>query len=188
MISRNDNEIHLFDKKSKTLADYQDKVSYYSADYDSSSLKDNVNSIIDVMEWREEERDRIFEEEGNFNKERFLAQNKQVCIVFNDVVTFADSVDDNVRDTLECMCRLSKDLGLVAIATAGEEGLLNNSINEPLAKTLIASQNALIVTGKAERYNCFKNNLSYEEKKAELADDEALLIENGRAVKVRPMK
>lgn len=188
LISRNDNEIHLFDKKSKTLADYQDKVSYYSADYDSSSLKDNVNSIIDVMEWREEERDRIFEEEGNFNKERFLAQNKQVCIVFNDVVTFADSVDDNVRDTLECMCRLSKDLGLVAIATAGEEGLLNNSINEPLAKTLIASQNALIVTGKAERYNCFKNNLSYEEKKAELADDEALLIENGRAVKVRPMK
>lgn len=188
LISRSDNEIHIFDTKTRVLGEYADKVACYSADYDGQALKDNVNSIIDAMEWREEERDRIFEAEGNFNKARFLAENKQICIILNDVVTFADSVDDNVRDALECMCRLSKDLGLMAIATAGEEGLISNSTGEPLARTLVASQNALIVTGKAEKYSCFKNNLSYEEKKADLEENEALFIENGRAVKVRPMK
>ena len=188
LLSKAENEIHIFDTKSRVLSAYADRVAYYSADYESRTFKDNVNAIIDVMEYREEERDRLFEEEGSFDKSRFLASNKQICIIMNDLPAFTAAVSDEARDTLESLCRLSKDMGLIAIATAGEEELINNSINEPLTRTLIASQNALIVTGNTEKYNCFKTNLSHEEKKMVLKEDETLFIENGRAVMVRPMR
>jgi hypothetical protein len=115
-------------------------------------------------------------------------EHSQLCIIINDIAAFVDGVEDNVRDVMNTICRLAKGLGLICIATADADRLSELSQIEPLTKTFAASQNGLLVSGSPALCSCFKNTLTYDEKKTSFTAGEAMIFDNGKTMKIRPVK
>lgn len=168
--SKKENRIYLFDTDDAVLQPYGSEAYSYVCHRDEKGVSTAIDQILTDLETRTPE------------------TGTQVCILIQDVCKFADIVSDENRDAMERICRMAKNMGVLVIASGRSSELMSFQINEPLTKTLLNAQRGIALGGNAGMHRYFPMNLSYEERSAEIAAGNALMVMQGNVRHIRWMQ
>lgn len=183
-----DSKIYVFDSFKKSLETLRSSALGYS-DCADLSVSDILGEIIDQLNQRKKAQNEARHScVGDFDEYEFIKNYEMITIVIDDIKYFVDSVSDSDKISMERICRLAQNLGVVVMCAGRTEDITKYNEIESLTRVIVSNQNGIALDGSPSQYPFFKNNLKYNEKDIELENDFANAFIKGKCVKLKYMK
>lgn len=186
---RQDNKIYIFDGLQKSLMGCSEIAHQYGSVDQEEHITEMLNEIIEMLNRRKHSQMDAKKEAGDtFSEKDFIQSFEQICVFIDDLKEFVDTVSDQNKLSMERICRLAQQLG-VMIFTAGRVADISkyNEI-ESLTRVIVGNQKGLLISGNASMAGFYQNDLRYNEKSVELQEGEAYFFNNGKCRKIKPME
>ncbi len=182
-------KLFIFDSNSRSLENIQNKAFHYCLSNNDEEVSSGIENLIGLLNDRKQKY-KIAKEEGgaSFDMQSFIAQNEMICIVIDDLKEFLDEISDSNCATMERICRIAGNLGVIVIA-AGRMADINkyNGLFE-LAKLFVDNQNGISIGTTPAQTAFFNNDLKYNEKDTESGEGNAFLFLQGKCKLIKLME
>lgn len=179
-------KIYVVDSIRKSLNQLENVADGYVTDDNNNSMNQILTEIVQMLFDRQTTQKQEQSEKGTeFDAAAFEEGFTQICLLVDDIQDFVDRADDKNHKLLRIICKNGHGLGLICIGAGRVADMSKLSSLEPLTITMLASQQALVVSGSASAHFYLKNDLGYEAKSAELDSSHGLLYHNGACKKVK---
>lgn len=179
-------KIFVFDSTRRSLGDFADSAYKYTTSDNDESLSSMLAELIDNLNIRKRAQNQARQIEGeSFDEKRFITDYEMLCIVIDDLRDFVDSVSDANKNSMERICRLAQNLGVIVIVGGRIADLARYNEIESLTRVIIGNQNGLAVDGTPAQHTYFQNKLKYNEKDIEAGDGNGYMFINGNTEKIK---
>lgn len=179
-----ENQIYVIDSKKKALQSLMGIAKKYAAADDVQSVQELIREILKEMIERQGMYQKAECEAPSFDGEQFIKAYPQICILIDDITDFMEYAGDDNYDKLNAIAAQKNPVGTIILGAIRQQELKDNQYDTMLNK-LVSGQNALVLSGFAQSYDCLQNNLGYEEKTKELSAGQGLLYQQGHCEKVK---
>lgn len=190
VVSRFSNtKLYVFDGSTKSQQNLENVAHKYALVSDDELVSEMLQEIVSFLNERKNAQNRARQIDGDsFNEKKFIENYELICIAIDDLKEFVDAVSDSNKNTMERICRLAQDLGVIVLV-AGRMGDISkyNEI-ESLTRCIIANQNGLVTDGTPAQHNYFQNNLKYSERDLEAGEGYTYLFDGGKCSKIKLMQ
>lgn len=181
-----DTKTFVFDSSRKSLSNVAASVYKYATSDDEAGISAMLAEVIDYLNTRKRAQNQARQIEGeSFNEKAFIEDYEMLCIVIDDLRDFVDAVSDANKNSMERICRLAQNLGVIVIVGGRIADLSKYNEIESLTRVIIANQNGIAVDGTPAHHSYFQNNLKYNEKDIEAGEGNGYLFINGSVEKIK---
>lgn len=182
-------KVFVFDGLKKSLAESSAKTYKYCVVDDEQSVSDMLNELVEYLNVRKRAQNQSRQIEGDsFSEKQFIASYEMLCIVIDDLKEFVEAVSDASKNSMERICRLAQDLGVIVIAAGRLSDISKLNEIESLTRVIVSNQNGLVIDGTPAQYTYFQNNLKYSEREIEAGEGNGYLFINGKCSKIKMLK
>ena len=178
-------KLYVFDGQKKMLLDIKEKAHKYSFIDSSVEVTEAINDIIEQLNERKTAQNAVRLAEVDFDEKIFIQDYPLLCIIIDDLKEFVDAVSNENKDSMERICRLAQDLGVVVLCGGRVTDITQYNEIESLTRVIVSAQNGLVLGGTPAQHAYFQNNLTYNEKDKEAGKGFGYLYENGKCHKVK---
>ena len=120
-----------------------------------------------------------------FDEKTFIENYELLCIVVDDLKDFVDTVSTADHDSLERICRLAQNLGVIVLCAGRMSDMAKYNEIESLTRCIIANQNGIALGATPAQVAFFNNNLRYNEKDQEAGAGNVYAFVKGKCMKVK---
>lgn len=145
---------------------------------------EELPNLVDNLNERQKNRNEHKREDG-FDAKAWLESYMQICILIDDLPGFAQSVTPTERKCLRKVFTRSAELGVIILAGVVREQLADEESLDLVTKAALGAQSGLILEGNPLDYHSFKCREYPLHTDADLEDEEAALIQDGKIRLVR---
>ena len=179
-----ENLIYVIDSQRKGLKSFMGTAKKYAVADDIEGVQVLLREILQEMISRQSMYQKEAAESSSFDEAKFLSRYPQICIVLDDMTDFMEYAGDDNYDKLNAIAAQKNPVGTIILGAIRQQELKENQYDTLLNK-LVSGQNALVLSGYAQSYDCLKNDLGYEEKVKELKEGYGLWYQQGHCEKVK---
>ena len=179
-------KIYIFDSMRASLADCE-SISYrYGIFNQDQQMSLMLNEIVEMLNQRKraQNRKRAQQPQG-LDEVAFIQDYEQICIFIDDLKDFVENISGANGASMERICRLAQNLGVLVFAAGRVMDLSKLNQTESLTRELIRNQKGLAISGNASLHEFFLNNLKFNEKSQELQEGDAYLYDNGICQRIK---
>lgn len=155
-----ENRIYIFDSQSRSLAQFAETAERYCTDNNSAGVSDMIGKIVQMLNARQNAQNDACES-SDFDAEKFILSENQICIFIDDIGEFVNNADNESRDMMNNIARLAKNLGVLFFAAGRLADVVKLADLEPLTSTIVKYQNGIGIGGTAADYSFFNNSLLF---------------------------
>ena len=178
-------KIFVFDSQSKSLANVASTAYKYSVSTDDDMCSSMINEIVEYLNVRKRSQNEARDNDDNFNPEEFIASYEMICIVIDDLKAFVDDISDANLNSMERICRLAQELGVIVIAAGRTADISKYNEIESLTRVIVSNQIGLSLKSTPGQTAFFQNNLKYSEKEVEAGEGNGYFFCKGKCSKVK---
>jgi len=178
-------KLYVFDGQKKALADIKDKAHKYVFVDDTAEVTEAIDEIINHLNQRKTAQNSARQNCNVFDEKEFIQSYPLLCIIIDDLREFVDAVTNEDKDSMERICRLAQNLGVVVLCGGRVTDITQYNEIESLTRVIVSAQNGLVVSGTPAQHSYFQNNLTYSEKDKEAGDGFGYIYENGKCYKAK---
>lgn len=183
---KSENQVFVIDGSKKALHTLQDRVYKYTQVSEEEQLQGIIDELIDMLNCRKKAQNKAkIEKENSFDEKEFIAGYRQVCIFIDDIKEFVDSVSDEVRNSMERICRLAQHLGVIVFVAGRTADVMKYNEIETLTRAIIAYQKGILLEEAPSVCPYFKNSLKYNEKEISAGEGNAYMFDNGTCERIK---
>ncbi len=183
-----DTEIFVFDSASGSLQSLASSSHRYAVSSDDVKTTAILNEIVGHLNLRKNEQNRARQMEGDFDEKSFISKYPLLCIVVDDLKEFVDTVSDANKNTMERICRLAQNLGVIVLCAGRMADIAKYNEIESLTRCIVGNQNGLVLDGTPAQHAYFQNNLKFTERDNEAGPGLCYLFSKGVCSKIKPMQ
>lgn len=181
--------LYVYDSADAQQSSLKDMATKYVVFDNSADVSESIGMIIDELNKRKKEQSLAKVSVGDsFDEKEFIKDYPIILIVVDDLPKFFETVTDESRDSMERICRLARNLGIIFICAGRTSEIEKYSHIEILTSTVISYQNGLCLNGTPKQHMFFKNNLNFNENDIELEPGNGYSFFNGKCMPVKYMK
>ena len=149
-------------------------------------MTEMLAELIEHLNVRKRAQNQARQVEGDsFDEKAFISTYAMLCIVIDDLKEFGDAVSDANKNSMERICRLAQNLGVIVLAAGRMSDMAKYNEVESLTRVIISNQNGIAVAGTPAQMSFFQNNLKYTEKDAEPGEGNGYLFINGKCSRIK---
>ena len=126
-------------------------------------------------------------EGDSFNEKQFISKYEMLCIVVDDLKDFVDKVSDTNKNSMERICRMAQDLGVIVLCSGRMSDIAKYNEIESLTRVIVGNQNGLVMNGTPAQHSYFQNNLKFTDRDLEAGEGLSYLFINGKCSKIKMM-
>lgn len=184
-----DTEVYVFDGHSGSLASLKNAAHKYAVCSDDAAVNAMLAELIDHLNVRKRAQNQARQVEGEaFDEKAFISEYPLLCILMDDLKEFVDAVSDADKNSMERICRLAQNLGVIVLAAGRMSDVAKYNEIESLTRVIVGNQNGIAVAGTPAQMSFFQNNLKYTEKDTEAGEGNGYLFINGKCAKIKLMQ
>ncbi len=184
-----DNRFYVFDGLRGSLSSLSSSAEHYALCNDDDGVNSMLADLVDQLNIRKRAQNAARQEQGDtLDEKQFIASYPQLCIIIDDLKEFVDAVSDASRNSMERICRLAQNLGVLVICAGRFSDLAKYNEIESLTRVIIANQNGIALNGTPAQYAFFQNNLKYNERDNEAGEGFGWIYLNGKCQRFRIME
>ena len=181
-----DSKIFVFDSPAKALQGIQDSVHKYACVEDDATVTTILDELVGHLNERKKAQNQARQIEGEaFNEKTFISNYELLCIVIDDLKEFVDKVSDSSKNTMERICRMAQDLGVIVLCSGRMSDIAKYNEIESLTRVIVANQNGLVMNGSPAQHEYFQNNLKFTERDMEAGEGLSYQFANGKCIKIK---
>ncbi len=185
----NETKIFVFDSISKSLQDTNTSAYKYSIVSDDAVVTEMLNELVGFLNARKNAQNQAKQIDGDsFNEKAFISKYEMLCIVIDDLKEFVDSVSDANKNTMERICRLAQNLGVIVLSAGRVADISKYNEIETLTRCIVGNQNGLALDGSPAQHSYFQNNLKFTERDLEAGEGFCYHFSGGKCNKIKIMK
>ena len=184
-VSTDNTQIVVLDSKSGKLAAAEKDVLWYAADNDDGKLTEIMSYLVNQLNMRKKQQIAAKKEQASLDEKEYALNFEQIAIFVDDLKEFVDEVSDANRNTMERICRMAENLGVIVICAGRMSDIAHYNEIESLTRVIVANQNALVLTGSPSQYPFLRSNLKYSEKELDAGEGNGYLFTNGTCRKIK---
>ena len=183
-----DTKTFVFDSSSKDLQDLQDGSHKYAASDDDVAVTGMFEELVGFLNERKRAQNQARQIEGDaFDEKRFISNYEMLCIVIDDLKDFVDKVSDANKNSMERICRMAQDLGVIVLCSGRMADISKYNEIESLTRVIVGNQNGLVMNGTPAQHSYFQNNLKFTDRDLEAGEGLSYLFINGKCSKLKMM-
>ena len=181
-----DTELYVFDGTSSSLASLKASAHKYASCTDNDAVTEMLTEVVEHLNVRKRAQNQARQVEGDsFDEKAFISTYPMLCIVIDDLKEFVDAVSDANKNSMERICRLAQNLGVIVLTAGRMSDVSKYNEVESLTRVIISNQNGIAVAGTPAQMGFFQNNLKYTEKDAEPGEGNGYLFINGKCSRIK---
>lgn len=182
-------KLFVFDSKSKSQNKLQQESHRYTVVSDDETVSDMLTELVDHLNERKKAQNKARQIEGeSFGEKAFISSYDMMCIVIDDLKEFVDCVSDANKNTMERICRMAQDLGVIVLCAGRMMDISKYNEIESLTRVIVGNQNGLVTDGTPAQHSYFQNNLKYSDRDAEAGEDLSYMFAGGKCSKIKLMR
>lgn len=186
--SQFDSDVFVFDSKKMSLSDLKENAQAYVLSDDNEKVGSVISELIEMLNVRKRAENAARQSQGDdFNEKAFVDSLRQIVIVIDDLKFFVDSVSNADKDSMERICRLAQNLGVIVLCAARTLDICRYNEIESLTRVIVANQNGLALEGSPVDHSFFRNTLKYSERDIAVKDGNAYLYTDGECRMIKIM-
>lgn len=186
---RPENKIYIFDGIQGSLAKLENIAYLYGKCNQEERVNQMLSEIVDMLNTRKRAQNKArAASPESFDEKVFIQGYEQICVFIDDLKEFVDSVTEQSKNSMERICRLAQQLGVLVFVAGRAADISKYNEIESLTRVLVSNQKGIVVSGSASLCGFFQNDLKYNEKNVELQEGEAYLFDNGKCRKIKLME
>lgn len=183
-----DSKVFVFDSQNSALSGMKASAYKYALHSDDESVSSMLSELVEFLNVRKRAQNQARQDIGaSFDEKAFIASYEMLCIVIDDLKEFVDAVSDANKNTMERICRLAQNLGVIVLAAGRMSDISKYNEIESLTRVIVGNQNGLAVAGTPAQLSFFQNNLKYSEKDTEPGEGNGYLFVNGSCTRIKLM-
>ncbi len=184
--SRGNVKTFVFDSSVKSLDELKDKAYKYTVSNDDSGVSSMLSELVEYLNVRKRAQNQARQDQGGvLDEKQFISDYELLCIIVDDIKDFVDSVSDASKNSMERICRLAQNLGVIFICAGRVADVSKYNEIESLTRVIVANQNGITTNGSPAQYGFFQNNLKYNEREADVGEGNGLFYQNGKCIKIK---
>lgn len=152
---------------------------------DDCLVTEMLEEIVEQLNIRKRTQNAKRVESDYFDEKQFIQGYEQIVIVITDIINFVDEVTNKNKDSMERICRLAQNLGVIVVASGNAFEISKRNEYESLTRVIVSNQNGIVLSGTPAMYSFFQNNLKYSEKEIDVGDGNAYVFKSGTCIKVK---
>lgn len=181
-----DSKIFIFDSPTKSLQEIQDSVYKYASVEDDAAVSIILEELVGYLNDRKKSQNQARQIDGEeFDEKTFIANYELLCIVIDDLKEFVDKVSDSSKNTMERICRMAQDLGVIVLCAGRMSDIAKYNEIESLTRVIVANQNGLVMNGTPAQHEYFQNNLKFTERDLEAGEGFSYQFSGGKCIKIK---
>ena len=181
-----DSKIFIFDSPAKSLQGIQDSVYKYASVEDDVAVSTILEELVGYLNDRKKSQNQARQIDGeDFDEKAFIANHELLCIVIDDLKEFVDKVSDSSKNTMERICRMAQDLGVIVLCAGRMSDIAKYNEIESLTRVIVANQNGLVMNGTPAQHEYFQNNLKFTERDLEAGEGLSYQFSGGKCIKIK---
>lgn len=181
-----DSKIFVFDSPAKALQGIQDSVHKYACVEDDTAVTSMLEELVGYLNERKKAQNQARQIDGGaFNEKTFISNYELLCIVIDDLKEFVDKVSDSSKNTMERICRMAQDLGVIVLCSGRMSDIAKYNEIESLTRVIVANQNGLVMNGSPAQHEYFQNNLKFTERDMEAGEGLSYQFSGGKCIKIK---
>lgn len=173
ILSKDNQKVFVFDSEDSPISSLSSSVYRYAKTSDDATVSSMIVEIIDEL---------------NARKKSENSASELICVVIDDIKTFVEDVSDESLASMERICRLAKQLGIIVIVAGRTSDLLKYSQIESLTRTVFLNQRGFVLDGTPAEHNYFNNNLKYNEVDVAAGEGNGYAFIDGQCIKIKLAK
>ena len=174
---------YVFDNKQSSLSSLS--FSNHSICSNDNQVTKMLEQIVEQLNVRKRAQNSKRAEVDYFDEKVFIQEFEQIVIMITDIISFVDEVTNKNKDSMERICRLAQNLGVIVIASGNAFEISKRNEYESLTRVIVSNQNGLVLSGTPAMYSFFPNNLKYNEKEIEVGKGNAYLFRDETCTKIK---
>ena len=181
-----ESKIFIFDSPSKALQGIQDSVYKYACVEDDVAVTTILDELVSYLNERKKAQNQARQIDGDKKKKKtFISDYELLCIVIDDLKEFVDKVSDNSKNTMERICRMAQDLGVIVLCSGRMSDIAKYNEIESLTRVIVGNQNGLVMNGTPAQHSYFQNNLKFTDRDLEAGEGLSYQFANGKCIKIK---
>ena len=179
-------KLYIFDDDRRGLEGLMNRTSNYTVYSDNESVTASLGEIVSILNKRKDEQKAAKNSsEGSFSEKEFIKSYPLILVLINDIKGYVDMVSNDNVNSMERICRLAQNLGVIVIVNGSIANIAKNNEIDTLTRSLVSYQNGLAVSGTPNQITFFRNNLKYNEKDTVLEPGSGYLFVNGECKTIK---
>ena len=183
--STQDTQMIVLDGKSGRLAAAEKDALMYAADNDDEGITSIMTYLVAQLNTRKKQQNAAKKDDLRLDEKAFALNYTQIAIFVDDLKEFVDEVSDANRNTMERICRMAENLGVIVICAGRMNDIAHYNEIESLTRVIVSNQNALVLSGSPAQYPFLRSNLKYSEKEIEAGDGNGYVFADGSCRKIK---
>ena len=166
----------------------QEKLSLYKCvdNNDETAVTDALSELVEMLNTRKKGQNQARSENpASFDEQKYISQFEMICIVIDDLKEFVDAVSNENKNTMERICRMAQNLGVIVLCAGAMGEIAKYNEVESLTRVIVGNQNGLAIESSAAQHTYFNNDLKYSEKEIEATDGIGLLFADGKCSRIK---
>lgn len=181
-------KVFVFDSSSPSQQSLSGSVHRYASVTDDATVTDMLGELVAYLNERKKAQNQTRLVEGDaFDEKKFIEKYEMLCIVIDDLKDFVDSVSDANKNSMERICRMAQNLGVIVLCAGRMSDISRYNEIESLTRVIVGNQNGLVLDGTPAQYGFFQNNLKYNERDQQAGEGLSYLFVGGTCKKVKLM-
>lgn len=181
-----DSKIFIFDSPSGALQSIQNSVHRYASVEDDAAVTTMLDELVGYLNERKKAQNQARQIDGEiFDEKAFISDYELLCIVIDDLKEFVDKVSDNSKNTMERICRMAQDLGVIVLCAGRMSDIAKYNEIESLTRVIVGSQNGLVMNGTPAQHGYFQNSLKFTERDLEAGEGLSYQFAGGKCIKIK---
>lgn len=181
-----ESKIFVFDGLRKSLAGLNERVYKYAPADSDERVTEMLEEIIEHLNTRKRAQNKARQADADsFDEKQFISNYEMIAVIIDDLKEYVDSVSEANKNSMERICRLAQNLGVIVITAGRISDLLRYNEIESLTRVIIGNQNGLALSDTPATFSYFQNNLKYNEKDVPAGDGNGFIFNNGKCLRVK---
>lgn len=181
-----DSKIFVFDSPAKLLQGLQNSVHQYADVENDSEVTAMLAELVGYLNERKKAQNQAKQIDGDsFDEKAFIENYELLCIVIDDLKEFVDKISDTNKNTMERICRMAQDLGVIVLCTGRMSDIAKYNEIESLTRVIVGNQNGLVMDGTPAQHSYFQNNLKFTDRDLEAGEGLSYQFAGGKCIKIK---
>lgn len=181
-----DTLLYVFDSEKRNLDNLEKSAVHYSVHTDENSVSSSLTDIIAHLNKRKDEQKAAkAANPTGFSEAEFINDYPLILVLIDDIRRYVDDVSNDNVNSMERICRLAQNLGVIVIVNGSIVDVARNNEIDTLTRSIVSNQNGLAVSGTPNQITFFRNNLKYNEKDVVLESGSGYLFVNGDCKQIK---
>jgi S-DNA-T family DNA segregation ATPase FtsK/SpoIIIE len=178
--------IYVFDSTKHGLSASHNFAYKYSEDDKDDVVSEMISEIIEQLNLRKRAQNLARQKEiSSFDEKSFIRDYELIVIAIDDLKEFIDTVTDNSKNSIERICRLAQNLGVIVLVAGRISDIARYNEIESLTRVIIGNQNGIGLSDTPAMYSFFHNNLKFTEKEIDVGEGNGYLFIKGKCTKIK---